>query len=140
MTVSAHDLDILARTVYGEARGEPEASRQGVAFVAINRARIAAKTGRKQFGDGSIATACLAPFQFSSWNPNDPNRPQMLAVTLDDPVFQECFYIALQAVLGKVSDPSQGATFYWANSIPTPAWAQGKDYVSLGHHRFICDA
>ncbi len=39
MTVTTRDIDILARTVYGEARGESELDKLAVAWVVVNRAR-----------------------------------------------------------------------------------------------------
>ena len=53
---------------------------QDVASVIMNRCAIAkaylAKHDKPHplFGDGSPSSACLAPYQFSCWNPNDPNR------------------------------------------------------------------
>lgn len=137
---SAHDLDILARTINGEARGETPQGRLAVGWVAVNRSRYAQIHGRKQFGDGTIAGACLAPMQFSSWNADDPNRPKMLALSMEDSLYQVALYAALGAALGMEADPTQGCLFYFADSIPTPVWAEGKDYLSIGHHKFIKDA
>lgn len=137
---SAADVDTLARTCWGEARGEGLNGMVAVAWVACNRAAIAEATGRAQFGDGSIASACRVPWQFSSWNESDPNRAKLEAVTLDEPSFQQAMLAALLVVTGNRPDPTQGATFYWADSIATPAWAHGKPYVSIGRQKFIADA
>ena len=39
MTVTTRDIDILVRTVYGEARGESALGKLAVAWVVVNRAR-----------------------------------------------------------------------------------------------------
>jgi len=40
------DIDILARTIYGEARGEPVRCKEAVAAVILNRVRRARHTKR----------------------------------------------------------------------------------------------
>lgn len=139
-TPTAHDIDVLARTCFGEARGEGLRGMIAVCWVVLNRAHAAKATGRKQFGDGSIAAACRVPEQFSCWNANDPNRLFIETVTLDNSVFQSAYLAALFVATGESSDLTQGATFYYADSIATPYWAEGKPYVSIGHHRFVKDA
>jgi hypothetical protein len=68
-------LEIAARTVWQEARGEPEEGQRAVAHVIVNRLR----DGR--WGK-SLASVCLADRQFSGWNNSDPNR--IAACTLPD--------------------------------------------------------
>ena len=137
--ITEKDVDILARTCFGEARGEGLEGMVAVAWVAINRAKIAAATRRPQFGDGTIAAACLAPEQFSCWNQSDPNRSFIKLATLGSTAFQVAYLAALSAITGHISDPTDGATGYWASYIPTPAWAAGRDYVSIGRHKFVKD-
>lgn len=134
---NATDLDIMARTLWGEARGEGIVGMQAVAWVIANRAVSSAKVPRKQFGTGSLRSVCVAPAQFSCWNASDPNRALLDALTLDASDFQKAMYAALSVILGEVSDMTSGATFYYAASIDTPAWAEGKGYVSIGRHRFL---
>lgn len=134
-----YDIDVLARTCYGEARGEGLQAMIGVAYVAMHRADIADSSARKQFGSGTIASACLAPEQFDCWNPGDVNRIKLKLTNLEDPNFRLAWLAALSAVTGTVPDPTQGATGYWDDSIATPAWAEGKDYVSLGRLKFVKD-
>lgn len=143
---SAHDIDVAARTVWGEARGDSPASRLGVAWVIRNRAVAAAAYkaahGKPHplFGDGSLAAVCVAPLQFSCRNPNDPNAAKLASVTLDDIYLQLSLSSVLDAVLGAADDPTQGAVNYYADSIDAPSWAAGKPFVSLGHHRFLTEA
>lgn len=67
------DTDILARTIYGEARGESISGQEAIASVILNRVAFAKRRGRYWWGN-TIAGVCLAPWQFSCWNENDPNR------------------------------------------------------------------
>jgi len=64
---TSKDVLILARTIYGEARGEGERGMQAVANVIMNR--VAANSW---YGDG-VQGVCLKDKQFSAWNENDPN-------------------------------------------------------------------
>ena len=144
ISATIHDLDALARTVWGEARGEPVEGRAAVAHVVLNRARKAqefkAKNGRSHplFGNGSIVGACIAAWQFSCWNLGDPNRVKMGRLTLGDGDFMQCVEIALKVIGGKKPDTVSGATHYYADSIAPPKWAIGKIPVAvIGRHCFF---
>lgn len=141
LTVTARDLDIAAGTVWGEARGKPPTDDIAVAHVIVNRARLAAayvaRKGRPHplFGDGTLAGACLAPWQFSCWNANDPNRAKMAA--LSDVTLAPFKALVQRALIEP--DPTRGATHYHADYV-SPAWAAGKEpTVTLGPHLFYND-
>lgn len=132
------DQDILARTLYGEARGEGGGGMQAVACVVLNRQALWSK--HPHFGDGTIASVCLAPWQFSSWNANDPNLPKVKAVTFSDPTFAQCLQIASDAMAGLLKDVTNGATFYYVTNSTIPSWAIDKTpCVVIGHHSFFRD-
>lgn len=131
--MTAEDIDVLARTLYGEARGESMAGKIAVAWTVLNR--VAAKSW---YGK-TITSVCRKPWQYSAWNSNDPNLPKLLAVTLDDTAFQHCMYAALAAGLGQVPDPTSGSRHYHTLSV-FPKWAEGKTPVcSIGVHKFYND-
>lgn len=132
-------MDILARTVWGEARGEPDAraSMAAVAHVVLNRRDAPCWWGQ------SVASVCLKTWQFSCWNPGDPNRPRLQGAGPQDAVFALAREIAATLVrmdpLARArSDPTQGATHYHARDLtPLPAWARGlQPVVVIGHHLF----
>ncbi len=128
------DVDVLARTMWGEARGEGDAGMQAVCNVIMNRV----DDGR--FGDG-IQGVCLKPKQFSSWNTNDPNRARLISVTAADPAFARALVIAQAAVKRQLVDLTNGALYYYATSIDTPSWAVNLPVVaSIGQHVFLEDA
>ena len=88
MTVTTRDIDILARTVYGEARSESELGKLAVAWVVVNRSRKYRK------GLGEI---CLLSIHFSCWNNgrnNDANQLAMMMAETSDPVFASCVMAA----------------------------------------------
>lgn len=134
------DEQVLAATLYGEARGEGEAGLEAVASVILNRVVIAKATGRKQFGDGSIRSCCLKPWQFSSWNQSDPNRAKLLALDFANPmpILAQCLAVACRAIAGELPDTVGGATFYKTNVLPWPAeWGHAVAPVKVvGHQSF----
>ncbi|XP_037037550.1 spore cortex-lytic enzyme-like [Bradysia coprophila] len=58
------DKDILAQTVYHEARGESEDGWKAVAHVIKNRA----KANKSYWGGNSVARVCKQPGQFECWD------------------------------------------------------------------------
>lgn len=129
--ITPHDIDTFARTIYGEARGEDDEGRRLVAHVIMNRYRTAYRNKR------SIAAVCQDPWQFSCWNANDPNRARLLTVDLGNRVFRGCFLVALETVDRKASPLPMETRHYYADWIPEPIWARGKEPVAVhGHHRF----
>lgn len=123
--------DVLARTIWGEARGQGLEGMRAVAAVIVNRAR------RGGWWGASIVEVCLKPGQFSCWNVGDPNRPKMLAATIDQsPMFAEALAIARTAVRGDLADPTGGATHYHTRYI-APGWAaSGQVSARIGTHIF----
>ena len=118
MKYTEKDLDILARTIYGEARGELYlygiTPLLAVANVVVNRYR-------KNFGK-SISEICLAPYQFSCWNKNDVNYKIITQESIDDVVFGKCKEIAEKVLSEKWPDITDGCDHYHARSIK-PNWA-----------------
>ena len=131
--ITEHDLYIAARTIAGEARGEGHVGRLAVGWVIRNRWE-----SDRWFGKGTVADVCLRPFQFSAWNETDPNRKLIEDMNLDHSILRQAMYAALGALLGFESDPTDGATHYYAKSSPKPGWAEGKRPVrTIGNHTFF---
>ena len=51
-----HDIDILARTIYGEARGEIDEGKRAVGLCILNRYK-----SKKWFSANTIAEVCQKP-------------------------------------------------------------------------------
>lgn len=126
------DLDILSRTVWGEARGESYKGKKAVAHVMLNRFR----STKGQFAkDDTIATACLRHAQFSAWNKGDANFKAMQEVDLSDESFRTCLRAALEAV--DEHDFTSGSLHYHTRTVH-PEWSQGHTPVRrLGRHLFF---
>ncbi len=127
--------DVLARTLWGEARGEEPAGMEAVARVILNRAAIAIRKGGYWWGN-DIITVCQKPYQFSCWNRSDPNYRKLLDIDAKDIHFATALRIARRAVAGVLADPTNGATHYHADSI-LPDWAKGQTpSARIGRHIF----
>lgn len=129
------EADTIARTLWGEARGEGSAGMLAVAAVILNRLHVAQTRGGFWWGS-SLIQICQKPYQFSCWNKDDPNYRKLLAVDERDLHFATALRIARRAVNGVLDDPTGGATHYHAAGI-TPYWAKGQTPVAvIGRHIF----
>jgi N-acetylmuramoyl-L-alanine amidase len=132
------DLDCLAKTIYGEARGERFIGQIAVAWVVRNR--VAAR--RPWYGSGIIGV-CTKPLQFSCWNRFDPNRKLLDELKPDNPRYLKARDAALHVLNGEVEDPTDGATHYLAlgSLKKIPSWvAYMKQTVKLGAHTFYLES
>lgn len=131
------DVDVLARTIWGEARGEPDpaAAMTAVANVVLNRVK------RQTYWGRTIEEVCRKPYQFSCWNAGDRNRPKMLAVTRQDREFVLACAIAENAVAHQIADNTKGATHYYSRRMPAPPrWARRHACCeTVGNHLFFND-
>jgi N-acetylmuramoyl-L-alanine amidase len=139
MTATDKDLDILARTLWGEARGETMAGMIAVAWTIRNRVNDG-KT-KSWWGEG-YAGVCQAPYQFSCWNKNDPNCPFLSgAKTIPVGEMAKAVMAATAVIDGAQPDPTGGATHYYATTMPKPpGWAaKATRTLKLGNHVFFKD-
>jgi hypothetical protein len=131
---SATDLaviDTFGRTIWGEARGEGRVGMEAVACVIRNRARNPRWWGK------DFSSVCLAHSQFSCWNADDPNLPQLKSVTDTDPQFKIALEIASDAASEILADPTDNADSYFAVGTPEPPWARNATHTcTIGHHAF----
>ncbi|WP_135079815.1 cell wall hydrolase [Terasakiella sp. SH-1] len=131
-------VDTMARTLYGEARREKVRGLEAVACVIINRVEKALQKGSYWWG-GDVENVCLRPWQFSCWNPNDPDREKILLIDKGNKVFASCLRVAHRALYGGIKDPTNGATHYHRKGL-LPAWArQQVPCAEVGNHVFYKD-
>lgn len=125
------ESDVLARTIWGEARGEGYAGMQAVANVIMNRVKRGGWYGL------TVSEVCKKPYQFSCWNVTDPNYQKIKTVTTANNQFLQAVEIATQAVNGTLPDITSGATEYHATSIK-PNWNYNKlvEVGTIGNHKF----
>jgi spore germination cell wall hydrolase CwlJ-like protein len=139
VSVSPTDMDTLARTVWGEARGEHLLGQVAVAWVVTNRVIVARKDRAKFLWWGDrLQAVCLAPNQFSAWLPTDPNFEQLKATHLGVASFERAYGLAALVIGGSIADPTNGSTHYFADSIPAPSWTHAMDpRAKIGAHNFF---
>jgi len=144
MVQTDHDsLDVLDRTIWGEVRGGPFEGKVAVAHVILNRlaeSKAYRKKYKKVHWQGeTIADICKKKWQFSCWNPNDPNYKKLLKVNETDSVFVICGAASRGALSGIYPDPTAGATHYHTKAVK-PTWAVGQTPTAkIGQHIFYKD-
>lgn len=135
--LDARAVDVLARTIWGEARGEGQAGMQAVASVILNRVNFArAQSSGDYWWGNNVVRVCQKPLQFSCWNSNDPNSAKLQSVTNTDAAFALALRIAAWAASGNLPDTTAGATHYHALNV-APKWAIGETPTAIiGRHVF----
>jgi N-acetylmuramoyl-L-alanine amidase len=145
--MDTNDLFYLYCTLVGEARGESVEGIVAVANVIKNRAYSAQKTYKE---------ICLAPLQFSCWNPDDPNYA-MISTLLSDVVsgnnpvditLRQCLAVAKAVYEGDFKDNVKGAKNYVTlkrysiaqarQDVKLDSWINKmKPIVTYGNHIFL---
>ncbi len=131
-----HEVDVLARTLWGEARGEGFAGMVAVGFTIKNRA------ARPGWWGKDITSVCQHPWQYSCWNVKDPNYTYLSgARPIPSAEYVKAREAALVVLAGRQPDPTGGATHYYSTSLKTPpTWSvKATQTVQIGRHRFFRD-
>ena len=129
--VTGENIWAIYQTVWGEARGETFNGKLGVAHVILNRVK-----NNNHWPDTEY-NVVHQPWQFSAWNEGNANRQKMLDLPFDD-LNKECMEATLKAVGDCESDPTDGATHYFASYIEPPSWAGNlSETAQIGLHRFF---
>jgi N-acetylmuramoyl-L-alanine amidase len=127
----SYDYQILHKTIFAEARGEPELGQRAVAWVIRNRA----EQNRDYWGGESIAGVCLQPSQFECWN---SDRSYLIdeAISNEPDVFNDIDSWLPEVYLSP--DPTEGADFYNNPDIEGyPPWTENVDRgIKIGNHQF----
>jgi N-acetylmuramoyl-L-alanine amidase len=125
---------LLGMCIFGEARGESYPAKLGVGCVVRNRMLAKGKYGQDYSG------VILKPWQFSSFNENDPNRAKLLAPLEHDveSVWALCYSAALAVFCGGCEDATGGAVFYHDSSLlqAPRAWGSVQHTVRIGRLQF----
>ena len=135
------DLDVMALTVWAESRGEGIKGQSAVAWVIRNRWEHPRwwSRNRDTIPDDTIAAVCKDPWQFSCWNPNDPNRARLdNPRTLLDGSVKNVRLICDQVLRGEIPDPTDRSDHYCTTKIARyTSWARGRKPVAvIGNHSF----
>lgn len=127
-------IDVMARTVWGEARGEGQSGMIAVLNVIMNRAKKGGWYGL------TPKDVCLKKYQFSCWLDSDPNKEKLLAVDESDKDFATAKYLSTLAYNGELPDITNGATNYLNLATlgdNVPSWTKDlKQTATIGQHTF----
>lgn len=116
----ANELQLLARCVNGEARGEPYVGQVAVAAVVLNRVK------HPSFPN-TIAGVIYQKGAFTATVDGQINVP----ISQDSTVYQAC----RDAMNGW--DPTGGAVYYYNPKKTTSQWMFSREVVKvIGNHRF----
>ena len=112
---TVYDKFIAALTIWREARGETLQAQNGVFHVILNRVSQSPKNGWPK----TVHGVCVQPWQFSSFNKNDINSSlwPMESHSADWNAWQNIVGLIESPLL---ADPTDGANFYFDNSISPP--------------------
>lgn len=141
---SLSNLEALALTIYGEARGESWEGMLGVGFVIVNRSRL-----WKQ----SIKEVCYAKNQFSCYLSSDWNYEILYNIAKDlnanltnNKHLQLCLQCAEMVSLAPNETNVDNATFYRVKGNKNK-WFDGQikngkliKVCEIGHHEFYKEA
>ncbi|XP_045462252.1 spore cortex-lytic enzyme-like [Harmonia axyridis] len=129
VTEALTDREIFAKTIYGEARGEPVEGQRWVAWVIKNRARA----NKSYWGGSVIGDVCRKRLQFSSWNGKTD-------IAIGDPsTFQKILQLANSIYDAPASeDPTGGCDHFHSKKMKKyPSWIRNcKEVKTIGNHIF----
>ncbi|HEY5525808.1 MAG TPA: cell wall hydrolase [Clostridium sp.] len=115
------DIDLMAKLIYAESRGEPFEGKVAVASVVLNR------VVNPNFPN-TVREVIFQPKAFSCVKNGD-------IVASPDEI---CYSAVYEAIRG--TDPTNEAVFFYNPAISTCSWMKStakKDSTSIGHHLFF---
>jgi N-acetylmuramoyl-L-alanine amidase len=140
------DKQLMALTIYGEARGESEEGKIAVGSVILER------VDHRNWDGKTIHEVCLCPFQFSCFLPNDQNFKSLKLIADDWDMkymrsmdLQDCYHTAFDMLAGRIprtkeiadSHATQYLTTALRKSSKCPSWVKDmKKVVTVGAHEF----
>jgi len=132
------EIDILARTIYGEARGEFHNKSAGISgLIAVGNVVLNRLSRGKRFGQ-TIKEVCLKEKQFSCWNTDDPNYLIISKEIIKDSVFDICQKVSENLMRHIWPDLTKNSDHYHHVGLDSkPYWTRGHTYqVQIGNHLF----
>lgn len=113
------EIDILARTIYGESKDKTLIGKEAIARVVLNRISKSINLGK------DIEEVCKKEGQFKCWDKKSDAYKKIIVLDETNEVFSLCKRVAMKAVSGIMKDFLYGATHYH-HKDNTPKWANGK--------------
>lgn len=130
---------MLAIAIYREAANQDYIGKLAVGWSIRNRVM---KPGATWWGD-DWETVILKPWQYSSFNANDPNAVKIPGDPANDQAWASSLLAAQVAYTGTGTDPVDSATHYYNPKAVkgTPAWVATAKFVkTIGDHWFYIAA
>ena len=139
------DAQVLAMTIWAEARGEPRDGKIAVGSVILER------VDHRSWDGVNIKEVCFWPYQFSCYLDTDPNVRHLMSIAADfdqavvvNESLVECYEIARGLLDGTVPRDLQimstHACQYLASwckrGMSVPWWKDYKFVKRLGNHEF----
>ena len=132
---------ILAITIYGEARGESVEGQIAVGSVILER------VDHRDWDGKTIPEVCLKKYQFSCFNENDPNYGKLLHIAeqwdeeiATNAALNSCWGIALGLVSGNIDRTPEIAESHATQYLTVDCNADWenkmKKVVTIGRHDF----
>ncbi|MBI4919253.1 cell wall hydrolase, partial [archaeon] len=118
------DVTLLARLIFGEARGESREVKNSIAYSVLNR------TGNHKWWGHTLKEVILKPSQYTCFSQEDQNYNKIIdPLNNETPsVWRECVEVSHFVLSNPKNDTSNGATHYHILSV-NPTWAEGKTPV-----------
>jgi Cell Wall Hydrolase len=149
LTIRDVDVDVMTRTVIGEAAREGEAGKLAVIHVMLNRAR----KNVSWYGGNTVSSVALhksvsirgerriTTWQFEPWM---SRRDYLWTISRESPLYKHSRRLVLCALNGDVGcdDPTDGATHFLEPNIvrlrsgTLPKWASNNG-IRIGNHVFF---
>lgn len=125
--INRKDINCMARAVYHEARGEPNAGQSAVAHVILNRV---ADQKNGHYHPDTICGVVYAPGQFTDLKPD--------MVIEDKDAWRKAVALSILAYMGDTEDPTKGALWYFnPDKVKKPDFLKPrKKATRLGNHVF----
>lgn len=135
------DKQLLALTLYGEARGESRDGQIAVGSVILER------VDHRGWDGDTIKEVCLMPWQFSCFLPSDPNSGDLAIIALNfDARFscsyalRACWVVATGLIDGTIERTPEIAAHHvcqYCTTAVNPDWKTKMTRVAtVGHHEF----
>jgi hypothetical protein len=135
------DKQIMALTLYGEARGEPCEGKIAVGSVILERVE------HRDWDGKTIPEVCLKPWQFSCFNEKDPNYWIMVHIAEHwdyemkyNKYLNDCYTIASGLIDGSITRTKEiaenHATQYIRIDCNAPWEKEMKKVTTIGGHDF----
>ena len=133
----AWEFSLLALCIWREGRNQPFRAKRGIGWAVRNRVFHPTRS----WWGSDWEDVILKPWQFSSFNPTDPNAVKFPGDphgrSVEAIAWRECLSAAEDVYTSQVADPTGGATHYHTVGIEPPKWTQGAIFtVQLGDHLF----